>query len=398
MYQNKDEDIIITPAYVLFTPLTTTGVGNFADIGTNTLQETSAFSKIRNSTKAYTTHLVYAPSLVLNKYTKLQTLYFNENNFLQTSSFSVKPQHTLLSSRAQGSYPVASNLDEKAFQKFLQIGLESQNINEKISAFKSSLTSISPKIYTFPTVIHTTFALSQLFQHIESTFSTFTNTLLYPSFFSKLNNDSDKPLLQNAFLKLNAELQLNLMYMHMGQSFISTQSHNMTSYSFSIFEKAFLNAIPTLQQFSLNGPNSKVLLGDQSIRSSLPKLPQTPDLNLATSMNSLNGNKNLYNINNRPFNIFLGSLLNKSSYIDYKFFNRLSTSQSFNVNPQPAIQSLSSHSLNPLEQDTTSSYLTALNYTGYKGVTFLNQKISGVAGDLFVGSREKTPKALNTSY
>jgi hypothetical protein len=100
MYQNKDEDIIITPAYVLFTPLTTTGVGNFADIGTNTLQETSAFSKIRNSTKAYTTHLVYAPSLVLNKYTKLQTLYFNENNFLQTSSFSVKPQHTLLSSRA----------------------------------------------------------------------------------------------------------------------------------------------------------------------------------------------------------------------------------------------------------------------------------------------------------
>ena len=150
MYQNKDEDVVVTPAHILFAPLTTTSILNFSDIGINTLQETSAFAKIRNSTKAYNTHLTYIPSLVLHKYTTLQSLFFNENNLLQSSTFTVKPQHVFLSPSARNSYVTTSNLDESAFQKFLQLGVDQHNLGVHISPLTGSLHAISATSYNLP--------------------------------------------------------------------------------------------------------------------------------------------------------------------------------------------------------------------------------------------------------
>jgi hypothetical protein len=148
----------------------------------------------------------------------------------------------------------------------------------------------------------------------------------------------------------------------------------------------------------VNGPNSKVLLGDQSLRSSLPSVPQVSNLNLATSMNSAHENFKFHDFKNRSFNIFSGSLLNENNYTDYQLFNTLVSATSFNVNSQPAVHSLSAQSLNSLEHDTTSSYFSILQYTGNHGLTQTEQKLEGLTGDLFVGSREKTPRSLNTSY
>jgi hypothetical protein len=141
-----------------------------------------------------------------------------------------------------------------------------------------------------------------------------------------------------------------------------------------------------------------VLLGEQSIRSSLPKLPQTPDLNLAPAMNSLIGNQNFHTVLNRPFNTFSGLLLSENNYVDYAYFNNLVTSHPFNSSAQSAVHSLNTESLNSLEHDTTSSKSTDIGYTDNQGLTLKQKHTSAGVGDLFVGSREKTPKSLNMSY
>jgi hypothetical protein len=115
-------------------------------------------------------------------------------------------------------------------------------------------------------------------------------------------------------------------------------------------------------------------------------------------MNSAHENFKFHDLKNRPFNIFSGSLLNENNYTDYQLFNTLVSSTSFNLNSQPAVHSLSAQSLNSLEHDTTSSYLSILQYTGNHGLMQTEQKLEGLTGDLFVGSREKTPRSLNTSY
>lgn len=115
-------------------------------------------------------------------------------------------------------------------------------------------------------------------------------------------------------------------------------------------------------------------------------------------MNAARENLKFFKSKNRPFNVFLGSLLNVNDYVDYQFINNVLGAQSFNVNFQPPIHSLSAHSLNSLNHDTTNSYRSFVSYENAKGLTVTDTKITGTASDLFIGSREKTPRSLNTSY
>jgi hypothetical protein len=172
----------------------------------------------------------------------------------------------------------------------------------------------------------------------------------------------------------------------------------MTSYSFPNPSKLLTTLTLSSRQFNLSGPNSKVLLGEQSIRSSLPNIPQTPDLNLSSTMNTFVNNKNFSTIQNRPFNIFSGVLLKENDYVDYSYFSNLSGLQPFNSSAQSAIHSLNRESLNSLEHDTTTSRSIDFGYKSEQGLTLAQKNIVTPVGDLFVGSREKTPKSLNTSY
>jgi hypothetical protein len=398
MYQNKADDVIVTPAHILFAPLATTSILNFSDIGVNTLLETSAFAKIRNFTKAYNTHLTYTPSSILYKYSTLQSLYFNENNFMQAPLFSLKPQHMFLPSSARNSYPEIANLDSSAFQKFLQSGVDEQNFEVSKPSLTGSLASINSKLYDRSVNTQMLLVTNQLLNVNVSRFSMFLKSLLYPSLSSQVNNDSDKFKLQNPLLKWNSNPPSSISYSQVGTPFAATQIQHITSYSVDNLDKFGVSDTLLAQQFNINGPNSKVLLGDQSVRSSLPELPQSSNLNLSLSMNTARENLRFLSTNNRPFNVFIGSLLNINNYVNYHVFNDLLGSQSFNVNFQPPIHSLSTQSLNSLEHDTTNLYYSYPCYTNSTGVVITNQKRSGLSSDLFIGSREKTPRALNTSY
>jgi hypothetical protein len=150
----------------------------------------------------------------------------------------------------------------------------------------------------------------------------------------------------------------SLRYTHFASIFTSAQPKDQVSYS-PFYNKAKLqNNLFTPRVFNINGPNTKILATDQSLRRSLPNLPQQSHLNLASSRNVLQENENFWFAANQLFNPFISSLLNKSQYGDYRLFNHLTSAQSFNFLPQPATHSLNLVTSNSLEYDKTTLQFT----------------------------------------
>ena len=122
MYQNEVDDRITTPAHLLLMPLNLSEAPtllNFRDIGISTLRESSAFAKIRNFTKAYSTHLITTPSLFSAKYQRLTSLYIDENLFLPTTSFGNQRQHSMAAISTLGNGSSSTLMDTHSFLKFL---------------------------------------------------------------------------------------------------------------------------------------------------------------------------------------------------------------------------------------------------------------------------------------
>ena len=122
MYQNEASDGIVSPAHALLIPQDGSRVANFLnfkDLGVNTLRESSAFAKIRNFTKIYSTNLVQNDSDFTAKYRQLSNLYLNENNFLESHSFGVSKQCNFSSTLSLGNGSASVMLDLQSFKRFL---------------------------------------------------------------------------------------------------------------------------------------------------------------------------------------------------------------------------------------------------------------------------------------
>jgi hypothetical protein len=89
----------------------------------NTLSASTAFKQIRAHSRVYTTNLIHNPSLFSDKYIKINNLYFNENNMVNSTNFSLKKQHTLTSSAATTAIN-STFLDKKSLNKFLKYNFQ----------------------------------------------------------------------------------------------------------------------------------------------------------------------------------------------------------------------------------------------------------------------------------
>lgn len=402
MYQNKVEDRVITPAHLMLIPVdsaSSLSFLNFQNIGLNTLQESSAFSKIRNATKVYNSHLVHTPSTFVDKYTLLTALYTDENINLATSSFGVHKQHNLLTVKSTGNSLAGSMLDVNSFEQFLTTNLNiSSNLDLSIynnsmqapsasSLLKSKSTIDSSEALRLTNVATLGGASAQL-------------TLLnaYPNWEASFNDDSDKSGTQYPATKTASNSLIT-----------STPNLSETAYAVSDLQKSSSTTVPlialegqnnsqTTRVFNLNGPNSKVLAGDQSIRTfpelkgSKSNLNLSPELN--TSLTNAKVSDNL-NLNHTPFE---GALSSDSAYADKALVSKLSSLRSLNVSGMPPVLSANAANSNSLEYDSLNSSTEVIKKAAQGDMEVLRTSSKSAVGEVFVGSREKTPRAINTSY
>lgn len=401
MYQNKVEDRIITPAHLLLIPLSSgsaTNFINFKHIGTNTLKESSAFSKIRNATKINSSHLVSLPSPFSGKYSHINKLFSDENQFLTPSSLSFRKQHNLISLSSLGNSGLSPFLDNISFNKLTLYNLnsgfslqlnKSQFSQSNLSSFLAQQDSTLPDTSSVYSLL-TSFGLREN--------SNVTKFISYPTLFATINNNSDKPGVIYPILKLTSP---NFVKENLNNSDYAFNQSTLTSNSsisqpFSSF--SWSNTSTNFKSFSLAGLNSKILLADQSIRAHTDLLPSKANYNLSPRLNTLASNNLLLSQLNITLNPFYQTLPIRTDFPDYSTLNVLASSRSFLSGSYSAVLSSSPLNSNSLSYDTSvSTHYNLATDLGFKIEDYIKYQKNPVS-EVFIGSREKTPRAINTAY
>lgn len=402
MYQNKLEDRVITPAHLLLVPSDASGMVNFMNfknIGLNTLQASSAFSKIRNSTKVYNSHLVHTPSTFTNKYYSINNTFASEDDFLTTSSFGIKKQHNLASTSSLGNSFSSTMLDSSSFNQFLEsnLNINTSTLNEaELGATKPSALSLRKSDAGDLTSIDNS-RLTGIIKSATSETSTNSKLLSYPKLVSNLNDNSDKAGLNYPETRLASTNVVPAVYRNNNLMY-NTISDSPSSITSSPEALTRSNQSSNSKVFNLSGPNSKVLLNDQSIRSHVDLNPSKSNYNLSSKVNTIASNANFSTRSGKSTNPFTTSSHALTNYVDYQLFNKISSSRSFISESHSPVTSSNPALSNSLNYDSNKVVTKSIEYN-HKGelIDTFETKNSKV-GDVFVGSREKTPKAINTAY
>ncbi len=283
---------MITPAHLMLIPLDSgsmTNFLNFKNIGVNTLQESTAFSKIRNSTKVYNSHLVHTPSTFTNKYYSLNSTFSDENDYLTTSSFGLRKQHNLSSASSYGNSFSSTILDSQSFDKFLttNLNVNSKSVNSSSSVAPSPLSlDREDQVAASPN----TSRLNSLLSPASPTSTSLTKLVAYPSLLSNINDNSDKAGLSYPTTKLTSPNVVNGEFRNSDLASQQSQSTDSSSVTSNYNSLTRDNSSTSAKVFNLSGPNSKVLLGDQSIRAHVQLSPSKSNYNLSAGLNTLTSN------------------------------------------------------------------------------------------------------------
>lgn len=214
---------------------------NFKNIGLDTLSESSAFTKIRNSSKFYTSNLLDLPSSANSKYRTLSNLYIDDGNYLQTSSFALKRQHNLTSASSIGSTPSINCLDSNGLSSFLFFNQKLNEGNLVPSTSLSSTSLSSPKDSPLPTAPN----LARL-----STFVSLNNYLtaplgsvvFYPSTLANFGDNSDSRGLSYPIFKLVDKGLMSSTPLNYAQSVTGSSVTDLSASSNLVSAHKILNA------------------------------------------------------------------------------------------------------------------------------------------------------------
>jgi len=158
------------------------------------------------------------------------------------------------------------------------------------------------------------------------------------------------------------------------------------------------NSSSSSKAYNLSGPNSKILLSDQSIRAYPDVVPGKSNYNLSSDVNPVLANLNLASKLNKSETPFSAAVDSRVNYIDQQQFNKLASTRSLLSESHPAVISADSRFNDTLSYDSTSSVTNQVSYTPKGTLMDTTSVKKGAVGDVLVGSREKTPRSINTAY
>ena len=383
-YQNKETDLIVTPAHLLLLPLDQKKIlnfFNFNNIGSDNLKESSAFKKISCASKTFNSNLVTPLTPFVGKYKKVNQLHSSENSFNLSNNYGLVRQHNLLSLKATTSQ-YSTFLDKNSFDKFLSYS------NFKNESSINDLTLFN-NVNNLGKVTESTnlssFVNTESLNYFNKTssapfFNLFKN---YPSLLSTSpNSNSFNYPLRKLF---NVQLY-NSYSKNLGLVKSASQTQNLTSLTSSAVENTF-NNLDVNQKFLINQSSGQSILpSEQSLRQSA---------NVSTNLKNLN-------LNDSSTLDFTSSGLTKaynssrSGWVNNEVFTKLAANRTFLTAPYSPVFS-SNALVSSLNYDTTnvvSDGVKAINNTLLS--TYEVQKTSNV--NILKGKRDGAPEFLNTSY
>ena len=396
-YQNKKEDLVVTPAHLLTLPVDNNKVFNFMNfknIGANTAQESSAFKKIRMHSKLYNTNLVHTPTTFTNKYVKLNSLYTNENSLHDSLNYGLKRQHNLTSTAAITS-TYSTFLDKNSIDKFLTSNLQYNSDKNETDIFSTNLNTFSKKQINKLNLTNLN-RLNVLFESNSILNSKgFINLLTYPNTILELNDDSDKSSIKLPIRKLLNPFITRNELISKTNIFNSINSNFTTSTISNSFDNNLNNKSITTKLFKPLSEAQSILSSDQSVRKYSKLQANDYNYNLSLGLNSIDSN--IKSLDNNVVDSLLkihGSV--KSNWVDSSISQKLASNSFFLEAPYAPILSNNPY-LIPLNYDTTTNKTITNNSINNKIYLNIDKKDSESVS-LLSGRRDNALKALSASY
>lgn len=153
--------------------------------------------------------------------------------------------------------------------------------------------------------------------------------------------------------------------------------------------------------YSTAGPNAKILGSDQSVRNFPEVAANKANFNLSLNTNTLSSNALLNTKNSKTMNPFSAIEDSASGFADLATFASLASSRSFMLDSHPAVITSSVSGSNSLDYDAASSLSRTLS-TSKEDKSLITSSSTfvkkGSSSEVFIGSRENTPKVINSAY
>lgn len=322
----------------------------------------------------------------VNRYFKINELYFNDNNFIDTGSYGVRRQHSLIS-------PSATTNN---YSTFFDTSNKKHFLNYTLSFVDDTK---SDPLYTLKTPFQTTKntlnALSLLNPTLnDSSKSSLLNVFNFPNVVSEINSDSDGSVVSKPTLKLT-NVNLGKGYSYDWSQFRNTNflkgrgTANLTS-------TLKPTNVETNKVLSSAGANTKILPSDQSVRQYSNVKSTQSHYNLSEGTNLITSNTFLLNKTNPSSSLATNYLGNKADNPDLSVVNHVLSNRDFMEGPH-----YPNRSNNPMISRTDYNSMTADNTFTASNRSVVTTKVFTKnldTVDLLQGAREKAPASINASY
>lgn len=379
-YQNKNSDQIITPSYLLLVPSDNNKIINllnFSDIGSNTLNESNAFKKIKIISKNNSSDLFLSFSKFNSKFNLFSKFAENDNTFFDSSNLGTKRQISFLSSSTV-AHNSSFSLDSNSLKKIIRTNFKSNAELEKNFNTLSFDFNKNKNIFSSSDL----FTLNNYFllQNFSSVF--FQNIKSYFDLTAEINNDSDKKKIIYTPLKtFNEKFSKNLSTNFNSYSLLNKLNFNEDYFFTKINQNSyfnFLNKNKFNKNFDLSSSNQSFLFPNRNLRS-LSNL-KSNSLNLVFN-SDLNTTLSNYNQSSSKFelNPYFFYRMNELKWADLKTSSRYSSSR-FNID----------FSYSPIS--SSSPFSKSQEFDNYNN-TFENN-----SSFVFQGKEELTSPSINSIY
>jgi hypothetical protein len=298
-YQNKATDQVITPAHLLVIPndnYKLLNFINFSDIGSSNVQEINAFKKIRMFSKTYTSNLTFVPNSYTQKFKTFSNLYLNDSSFTDSYLYGLKRQHNYLSSSSLLNNQ-STFLNMTSVNKFINFNFQSNlNTASMDNYYDNSYFKKLPN----STMSNQSLRLMNLINDSNVSQSTYSlnKNILYPSYSTLINDDSDKKKINYPIYKLfNNKLNKNDFYNFNNLNKLNLLNEVAVIDSNNETKNSLFNEQITYKNLSAFSPNQSIALPDRHVRNFVQNNPSLSHFNYSLNLNPISNYFNAANSN-----------------------------------------------------------------------------------------------------
>lgn len=396
LYQNKIGDGVNTPTHLMLTPLDNANVLNFIsfkNLGLNNLEASNAFPKIRKSSTFFKSNLVTSQNEFLAKYKSINSLFVGEYSNSDINNFGLTKQQNLITSNII-NHAQSTFIDPISLNQYLQYAYNENSIKLTNFNFYKNWSNLT---FENTTNLEMTNNVTKILNTNTDAIDTnvLSNTTSDWTYFKKL------PL----FSKNSKTSQLNHLLLNNNSfsrktNLINSSLLNETStdWNNNALENYMRISSDTFKQKTINNQEDKVLPNDQFNAFNASFSPLKPNANLSHSLDIYTSNSKLQNrlVGTNLFTTGLKS--QKTSFVDLLLLANTASNRVFmsQIQNHSAIGSSNvDFNMINFDKQTTQKSQELFDQTTLTLTTHLKKS---QAVDLLIGSRDKSPKSINSSY